>query len=193
MIQSICPSCGNEKAFTDDKNGKKYKCPNCGEIITIESIGASIYNEHAANVTSAYSASISQAEIERKRAENKDEYEKLLKKSKRWKNWGIVFGVFAFISLWWVLTGAKDSNWFPLLFWGGLCGWFEARADKLKKQANSLWDIDSLEEINNSSNLDSKILSLYQKGKKLEAVKLYKDATGKSLTESKEYVDKLTT
>lgn len=36
MITSICDNCGNIKRFHDDKQGKKYKCPNCGSIVKID-------------------------------------------------------------------------------------------------------------------------------------------------------------
>lgn len=40
-------------------------------------------------------------------------------------------------------------------------------------------------------NIDAELLNLLAKGNKLAAVKLYKDATGKGLAESKDYVDNL--
>lgn len=36
MIESICNNCGDIKLVGDDKNGKKYKCPNCGEIVFVQ-------------------------------------------------------------------------------------------------------------------------------------------------------------
>ena len=43
------------------------------------------------------------------------------------------------------------------------------------------------------SELDNEILELCRQGKKLDAIKLHKDATGIGLKESKDYVDKLAT
>jgi len=61
--------------------------------------------------------------------------------------------------------------------------------------------VDSLETVNiadekydlnpDCKDLDSSILSLMSQGKKLEAVKLYKDITGAGLAESKDYVEDL--
>ena len=30
MIKTVCKKCGSEKSFNEDKFGKKFKCPNCG-------------------------------------------------------------------------------------------------------------------------------------------------------------------
>jgi uncharacterized Zn finger protein (UPF0148 family) len=38
MITTKCKSCGTEKTFSDDKAGKKFKCPVCGEIVLIDAI-----------------------------------------------------------------------------------------------------------------------------------------------------------
>lgn len=35
MIKTTCPKCQNVKNFSDDKIGKKFKCPVCSEIILI--------------------------------------------------------------------------------------------------------------------------------------------------------------
>jgi len=35
MIKSVCLECGSEKSFNEDKLGKKFKCPNCGNIVQI--------------------------------------------------------------------------------------------------------------------------------------------------------------
>ena len=44
MIKTVCKKCGSEKSFNEDKFGKKFKCPNCGNIVQIE--------ESTINVTS---------------------------------------------------------------------------------------------------------------------------------------------
>jgi hypothetical protein len=44
---------------------------------------------------------------------------------------------------------------------------------------------------NHTSSKDKEILELCQQGKKIEAIKIYKEATGNGLKESKEYVEKL--
>ena len=36
MIKTVCKKCGGEKSFNEDKFGKKFKCPNCGNIVQIE-------------------------------------------------------------------------------------------------------------------------------------------------------------
>ncbi len=38
MIATKCKGCGTEKTFSDDKAGKKFKCPICGEIVLIDEI-----------------------------------------------------------------------------------------------------------------------------------------------------------
>lgn len=38
MIETICKDCGNKKSFDDDKLGKKFKCPNCGNVVPIGKI-----------------------------------------------------------------------------------------------------------------------------------------------------------
>ena len=43
------------------------------------------------------------------------------------------------------------------------------------------------------SQLDKEILELCKQGKQINAIKLYKETTGKGLKESKDYVDKLAT
>jgi hypothetical protein len=36
MIETVCKRCGNRKSFSEDKFGKKFKCPNCGNVVQIE-------------------------------------------------------------------------------------------------------------------------------------------------------------
>jgi DNA-directed RNA polymerase subunit RPC12/RpoP len=36
MIETVCKKCENKKSFNEDKLGKKFKCPNCGEVVLIE-------------------------------------------------------------------------------------------------------------------------------------------------------------
>ena len=36
MIETICKKCGNKKSFGEDKFGKKFRCPNCGNVVLIE-------------------------------------------------------------------------------------------------------------------------------------------------------------
>jgi len=36
MIKTVCKKCGCERNFNEDKFGKKFKCPNCGNIVQIE-------------------------------------------------------------------------------------------------------------------------------------------------------------
>ena len=36
MIETICQKCGNIKTFSEDKAGKKFKCPSCQEVVAIE-------------------------------------------------------------------------------------------------------------------------------------------------------------
>jgi predicted RNA-binding Zn-ribbon protein involved in translation (DUF1610 family) len=36
MIETICKKCGNKKSFGEDKLGKKFRCPNCGNVVSIE-------------------------------------------------------------------------------------------------------------------------------------------------------------
>ena len=36
MIETICKKCGNIKNFNEDKLGKKFKCSNCGNVVSIE-------------------------------------------------------------------------------------------------------------------------------------------------------------
>jgi DNA-directed RNA polymerase subunit RPC12/RpoP len=36
MIETICQKCGNKKSFSEDKFGKKFKCPECGNAVLIE-------------------------------------------------------------------------------------------------------------------------------------------------------------
>lgn len=64
MIESVCKNCGNKKSFTEDKIGRKYKCPECSETVTIESIGGNINIEaqESINVTDSYEKSIDEAE-----------------------------------------------------------------------------------------------------------------------------------
>ena len=45
MITTKCKGCGTEKTFSDDKSGKKFKCPVCGEIVLIEEIKNDIIQE----------------------------------------------------------------------------------------------------------------------------------------------------
>ncbi len=36
MVETVCNNCGNTKSFNEDKLGKKFKCPACGNIVLIE-------------------------------------------------------------------------------------------------------------------------------------------------------------
>lgn len=40
MVETTCSNCKNKKSFDDDKSGKKFKCPNCGNIVLIEKPGS---------------------------------------------------------------------------------------------------------------------------------------------------------
>ena len=47
MITTTCKSCGNSRSFDDSYAGKKYKCPGCGNPVTISSIDEiEIENKH---------------------------------------------------------------------------------------------------------------------------------------------------
>lgn len=139
MIQSICPNCGNKKMFSDDKSGKKYKCPNCSEVVTIESIGTAIVNEHQANVTDTYAASIEQAEENNRIAALNAQYQKLLSKSKVWNGWGTVFYILAAVAV--IMVLSKDySQIISIAFWGGLGAWFKKKSKEFKEQADELYN-----------------------------------------------------
>jgi len=45
MIESICPKCGSKKVFEDDKSGRKFKCPNCEEVVLIGNINVDVSTE----------------------------------------------------------------------------------------------------------------------------------------------------
>lgn len=139
MIESICQNCGNKKMFSDDKSGKKYKCPNCNEVVTIESIGTSITNEHQTNVTNTYAGSIEKAEQEKEAAERQLQYEKLLKKSKTWNGWGIAFLIFAGIAVIMVFSEDK-SQIISVIFWGGLGLYFKKKGKEFKESADNYYN-----------------------------------------------------
>lgn len=134
MIESICQNCGNKKMFSDDKSGKKYKCPNCNEVVLIESIGTLITTELQANVTNSYAVSIEKAEQEKVAGERQLEYEKLLKKSKTWNGWGIAF--FGLAGLAFVEVFSEDkSQILSVILFGGFGLYFINRSKEFKESA----------------------------------------------------------
>ena len=36
MIETICSNCGNIRVFEDSYAGRKFKCPECGEVVEIK-------------------------------------------------------------------------------------------------------------------------------------------------------------
>jgi len=36
MIETICSNCGNRRVFEDSNSGKKFKCPECGNVVEIK-------------------------------------------------------------------------------------------------------------------------------------------------------------
>lgn len=140
MIESICQNCGNKKMFSEDKSGKKYKCPNCSEVVTIESIGTNIVNTSESNVTNSFADSLRQAEEDKKRAEQKTQFDTLIKKSKKWKNWSIFFWVLAGISLLMIFDGEKDGIQ-SLFIWSIIAAILLYKSDTIKKEAKRLYPL----------------------------------------------------
>lgn len=136
MIESICQKCGNKKMFSDDKSGKKYKCPNCNEVVIIESIGMSITNEHQAKVTNTYADSIEKAEKENEAAERQQKYQKLLGKSKNWNGWGTFFYIITAIAIAMIFSG-DYSQVISLFLWGGLGFYFKKKSKEFKESADN--------------------------------------------------------
>jgi len=36
MIETTCSNCGNKRVFDESYSGRKFKCPNCGEVVEIK-------------------------------------------------------------------------------------------------------------------------------------------------------------
>lgn len=151
MIESICQNCGNKKMFSDDKSGKKYKCPNCNEVVIIETIGTTITNEHQAKVTNTYADSIEKAEKENEEVERQQQYQKLLSKSKNWNGWGTFFYIITAIAILMIFSG-DFTQVVSLLLWGGLGLYSKKKSKEFKETADNFFN----EKIANNSVSKSK-------------------------------------
>ena len=113
MIEPVCKNCGNKKSFTEDKIGRKYKCPECSETVTIESIGGNINIEaqESINVTDSYEKSIDEAE-----KREKDQKEAKEAQSLKWNTgcWSIFLVFVLFASFRGCVKGVENERWY---FW----------------------------------------------------------------------------
>ncbi len=147
MIETICPKCGNAKTFSEDKTGRKFKCPSCGEVILVEGI-ASAVPVQAALPAAPYVKNIVSDEdrlqdiIGERIANNAQMRLRLLKRSKTWNGWRIVFYVIAAIALVKVV-GGEPAQIISVGFWGGLGYWFQKKAKGFKAQADGIEDQNS--------------------------------------------------
>lgn len=66
MIQTICKNCGNKKEFNEDKLGKKFKCPQCSNIVLIEKIDLDFPEKVNEVVTAKKQPSLSKTNKSRK-------------------------------------------------------------------------------------------------------------------------------
>jgi|GEM_PF-1951792 len=139
MIETKCPNCGNVKYFSEDKNGKRFKCPTCEQVVEIEMITFldDAVNAHQSSSQANFvnqDANL-QYVIELRNANNQIKYNKLIRKAKVWHGWGIAFAFIAFISFISVLTNGDNNGYSSGLLFGGLGAWFLSKAENIKKEA----------------------------------------------------------
>lgn len=79
MIETICPHCGNKRTFEDSFAGRTFRCPNCKEPVTIQSVAEMVKAETDSHEIS-FETQIKKAEEEKKKKEERQIYEAQLKR-----------------------------------------------------------------------------------------------------------------
>ena len=97
MIETICPNCGNKKSFDDSYAGRTFRCPNCKEPVTIQSVADMVKTETDSHEIS-FEEQIKKAEEEKKR---KEEWRLYYKRKKELNS---------------TCSGAKISIWLLAIF-----------------------------------------------------------------------------
>lgn len=73
MIETICPHCGNKKIFEDSFAGRTFRCPNCKEPVTIQSVADAVAAESDSHEIS-FDTQLKKAEYEKKLTDLKNAY-----------------------------------------------------------------------------------------------------------------------
>ena len=115
MIETTCPKCQNIKRFTDDKIGKKYKCPVCSEIVIINKNNNDGLDESLQTIQSSNTTSLPIKEYkENLNSENEIDKEKIIivpqENSK--KNWVLIcfIGISAIALIWLIIWKVKSPH-----------------------------------------------------------------------------------
>lgn len=134
MIRTKCLKCGDEKLFAEDKNGKKFHCPICNEIILIEVPNPEYNNPQSITFiddTPLQDANL-QYLIEERNTNYEQQYKKLLKKAQNRKIWALIIML--------IVVGMVFSNapYFATILWGLVSVLFFSKAANLEKEAEKI-------------------------------------------------------
>lgn len=118
MVETICPGCGNRKAFQDSHVGKTFKCPNCNNPVTIQNVGSQL-NTEPISQTNSFATEIALAEADKKRQEEEDIKKAISNQTKSKKNavisLVIVVPFFSLLCYIMSLPSGRTSNLNPFL------------------------------------------------------------------------------
>lgn len=124
MIETICPNCGNIKSFDEIHKGRKFKCLNCGEPVTITNIGSQLITEPDQNKNFFANAIL----LKEERAKNESENRIKRIKSIIYLCVGIFFLVMSFSALM-----SIELVWCVIFLIPGI--WLLRKRKKIKKKS----------------------------------------------------------
>ena len=142
MIETICPNCGNKKTFDDSYAGRTFRCPNCKEPVTIQSVVEMVKDETDSHEIS-FEAQIKKAEEEKKRKEKQQAYKAELKKlNDSYSSAKIILWCLAGFAVLCVISLFNDGFYDGILFWLVVCAtgivYLQIKRKKLLQQIEDL-------------------------------------------------------